>query len=266
MKNLWCRSLLIGMVSAQLIACGGGEEDPIVYDDVAQDGPDAGSGEDDVLTIGDIGRPQDTEHRCGSGPITEWPLHNRVSVELASSTNESGFRQASIAASGGGSMEARNNPFIYFDLESGEKVEITDHASLESQAWDLAFKRVVIRSNGADSGPGGVKMAKVANTTFEAAVAPTTAAAWREDTSFDGDCAPITDPIGNIVTAINYLNFGNDSGSSSWYSYGSGGASGVSPVEGDVYFVSTPRNGKTYKLEILGWSSGTYTLRWAEVD
>ncbi|MFU8803408.1 MAG: HmuY family protein [Bradymonadaceae bacterium] len=268
----WRVQCSVGLLSVGLVLGGCGDDDPPVQiaDDVEESydavGPDAGPGDEDVLTIGEVGGPGEFEHRCGTVPVVEWPLHDAVSAEGLNVAEEAGYRQATIHATGGGPAEARDNPFIYFDLETGEKVEITDHQSIENDGWDLGFKRIVIRSNGADSGPGEVTMAKAVGTTFEDAVAPQGEVAWRKDDTFDPDCEPILDPINNLVTAVNYLNFGNESGSGSWYDYGSGGAAGVGPVEGEIYFVNTPRNDKTYKVEILGWAGGVFTLRWAEIE
>src|SRR3989304_1358228 len=42
------------------------------------------------------------------------------------------------------------------------RVDITDVESYASMAWDLGFKRTVIRANGGDSGPAGVRVSSVA--------------------------------------------------------------------------------------------------------
>ena len=167
--------------------------------------------------------------------------------------------QEYIQATAGGSQAAPNNPFIYLDLDTGQKVEVNDLEAYANTEWDLAFKRYIIRTNSADSGPGNVAVAKRVETTFaDVTEAPTEASAYAQDESYDDSCTPVTDPIGSLVSAFNYLNPGKNTGS--WYEY-----PGLTPTEGEVYVIDVPGESKTYKMSIDAWESGVYTLRIAEL-
>lgn len=257
-----------------LAACGDDTDDTVATTDTgAADAGETDTGEtdagetdtgadEDVVTIGDVSNPDaGGEARCPAGTVIDaWPLNDSVSDGAVTiDTDADGVVTATIDASAGGMDGARENPFVYIDLDAGEVVAITDNESLTDATWDIAFKRVVIRTNGGDSGPGGVTMAKSSGVPFADVDGDTDFSAFESDVSFDQDCVPYVDPIGNILTAINYLNVDNPTGSASWYSY----EGGVSPVADDIYVVRTAD--AFYKIEILGWSSGEYTLQWAEL-
>lgn len=82
------------------------------------------------------------------------------SVSTGDVTNEEdspGVFLTEIDATAGGADGQTTNPFIYLDLladDGAAKVEIDDVASFDSDAWDIALKRYVVRTNGGDSGPG----------------------------------------------------------------------------------------------------------------
>lgn len=224
-------------------------------------GTDAGT-QDDVATIGDVSSGSSLDHRCGDALALDWPFHDTVSTGEISTTDDSGVKTTTIDASAGGQTGASNNPFVYLDLSTGEKVDVNDYDAFKSGGWDIAFKRYIVRINSADSGPGDVSMAKVANTTFDAVTsAPTDASAWQQDVSYDDNCQPLTDPIGTLKTAINYLNADNATGSQSWYDY----AGGLTPHAGDIYVIDVPSRSVTYKMQITDWQDGTFTIKWAEL-
>ena len=82
-------------------------------------------------------------------------LVNEVSQSRVSILSETGDeRTLFVDASAGGPDAKDENPWLYVALSSGQAVALTDPQALESQAWDLAFKRNLIRTNGGDSGPG----------------------------------------------------------------------------------------------------------------
>lgn len=222
------------------------------------DSPDAV--EEDILQIGDVPeRPDAFEGaRCPAESIIDaWPLINTESPGPITASETGGVFTATIDASAGGIQEVANNPFVYLNLQTGEQVEITDFESLQDTTWHIAFKRTMIRINGGDSGPGGLEMGKVSGSTVQSA-SVADVSVWETDLSFDEDCAPYVDPIGQVIAAINFLNIDNPSGSASWYNY----AGGVSPTEGDVYVLRDPASGAAFSWEIVSWSSGVYTLRW----
>jgi hypothetical protein len=222
--------------------------------------------EEDIPTFGmDLSQPDGGDGCDEEAVLTrEWPLHSAVSQGAVTVTSENGVFTATIDAAAGGSQQARNNPFVYLDLDNGGvKVAVSDKDAFGSKAWELAFRRTAIRTNSVQSGPGAVLVSKELETTFEAEVAApalTDASAWRTDTTVDEQCMVQLDPIGVPMTAINFLNLFNPSGSRSWYTYD---ANGVNVTPGDIYFVKSADSDTIYKLEIQAWVSGVYTIRWA---
>jgi hypothetical protein len=238
----------------------GGQEDGGQEDGGQQDGGQQDGGEEDG---GQEDSGGDWEHRCGDAPLQDWPLHQETTDAQVSSGTDSGVTTFEIDANAGGSQDAADNPFVYVSLATNERVDIDDHQSLESDQWDLAFKRFIIRTNSADSGPGDVAVAKVSDTSFaDVSSAPSDSGEYAQDISYTDQCDPILDPIGTLYTAFNHLNDDNPTGSASWYEYG---PAGVSPVDGDVYIIDVPERSVTYKLEIGAWDDGVFTIHVAEL-
>lgn len=269
--NLTLAVALLGLV---VTACGS--------DDEAAPTPDSGATEDtgsatdadaaldsgveeDVATVGDVSTPPDAdENTCPQVDLIEaWPLVNDIAIGSVETEAANASSVVTIDAAAGGSAESRNNAFVYLDLNTGEMVRLTDLESLIDTEWQLGFRRTNLRLNSGDSGPGTWEMAKVSDTTFDAVTTIPADANWQTDVTFESDCDVIFDPINNPFTAINYLNIGNASGSSSWYFYG--GEAGVSPVEGDVYMVRDSVGDTAYKFVIESWVSGVFTLRYAPI-
>jgi hypothetical protein len=143
-----CSSLPFG------VACGGDDDDA---------GADGGS----QVDAGDDGSDDGTDGADASAectPTDALPGNYRpigsVSKGQLTVTPGEGVTEAVIDATAGGDDSAEN-PYIYIDLVGGTKVDIDDVAALDSDAWDLAFKRSSIRTNGGDSGTGGVEVALV---------------------------------------------------------------------------------------------------------
>lgn len=256
------------------IACSG-EDDPTVINEGQENGEnanadtDAGANgdEEDVTTIGDVGDDNQADGSCASAAVDEWPLHDEVSGGAIDATEDGEITEFTIDASAGGFGNDSDNPFVYLHLGVAEKAELTDIEALESSEWDLAFRRTALRTNSADSGPGSVSVAKFANSSFDDVTqAPADSDRYATDESFGEDCEPRLDSIGGLYTAFNHLNVGNPSGSESWYDYGSGGGGGVSPTEGDIYVLEIDARDELYKMEILSWDSGEYSLRIAPID
>src|SRR5690554_61777 len=262
--------IILTILAAMLLGCAA--ED--THDSRVNDAPDAGFKdiefrgvlfrstveEDDILVLGDITLDANLGHRCGNAPVEDWPLNTEVPATLITTTEQGGVMHATIDARAGGTQSAASKSYIYLNLESGEQLIADDITAFKEGGWDLAFKRVIIRSNGADSGGGDISLSKFSDTRFEAVSAPpTNADAWAEDVAYDVDCALITDPIGQPVTAFNYLNLDNPSGSQSWYDYGNG----IVPHPGDIYVIKVPARQATYKFELLSWDDGIFEVRWA---
>jgi hypothetical protein len=169
-----------------------------------------------------------------------------------------GVQQTTIDASAGGMSQAHKNPYVYLSLADGSKVEIDDVAAKTSTAWDLAFKRSVIRVNGGDSGAGQGAVAIIAGTPLEQVTAIPDQSAFTTDDFLDESCNIERDPINNILTAF----AGSDG---VWYEYDTS-AMKLTPNP-DTYVVRTA-DGQHVKVYIdsyysSGGAGAHYTIRWS---
>jgi hypothetical protein len=134
--------------------------------------------------------------------------------------------------------------WIHLDLETRSQVTVAD--PLESDAWDLAFQRYDIATNGGVSGPGGMTVAIVDGTDL-ASVTAAPGGPWLADAA-DGDDTN-DDP---------------DYAMSGWYDYDV--TTHVLTPKPVVHVVRTPE-GNTFAIQVLDYydaagSSGWMQLRW----
>ncbi len=185
MKPRLGSSLLVGLVL--VVGCGspdGGNPG----DDVQL--PDAGAAcSDPRAALPDGWKP--VAH-VSSGAVTSGP------------GAAAGVTASTIDATAGGFGNSASEPFVYLKFGNGtlEKVAIDDTQSYTSTAWDVAFKRYVIRANGGDSGAGGVRVAGVDPASLADVSAAPPESAFREDDWTTDACAPILDTLGAPVTAV----------------------------------------------------------------
>jgi HmuY protein len=229
------------------------------------DGADDG-GDDDVSDDGgggvlDGGTPEpDAPGECD--PIALLPaLYQPVeAVSSGAVTTEPDPQQeevftTTVDASAGGSSGQAEQPFVYLDLDAAEgaaKVEIDDVAALESEEWDIALKRFVIRSNSGDSGIADVEVATVQaeELTFNDDVPSDR---FADDDWSSADCALETDATGGPRTRF-----------SNWYRVQAGRFE-PQPV---VHLVRL--SGRYAEIDVLTYygdeadpkKSGVYVLRW----
>ncbi len=228
--------------------------------------PEDMGGEEDLIVIGDLGTPDPEEFPCFEELNQAWPWNTGVTPSgEVTVTDNGGVTTATIAATGGGRMNALNEAFVYVDLDSGTLVNVDDLQALSDTTWDLAFKRVVIRSNAGTSGPGKVAVAKLTETTFDAVTSVPSDASFIVENNTDDQCAVALDPLNTPITVFNQLNADNPTGSQSWYDYGGPGG-GLVPSPGVIYLVRNAEDTATFKLEIVSWSSGVFELEWAVVQ
>lgn len=223
--------------------------------------PDA---EADLIVIGDLGTgPEPEDFPCYEELKQTWPLNTGVtpSGSVTEVSDDGGVKTVAVSATAGGLMNALNEAFVYVDLDTATLVSVDDIDALGDTTWDLAFKRVVIRSNGGSSGIGKVAVAKLSGTTFDQVQSTPSDATFVTEENVDETCTLTLDPINTPYTVFNQLNTDNASGSESWYAYG--GPGGVSPLEEVVYLVRNAEDTVTFKLEIVSWMGGDFSLRWA---
>jgi len=192
-------------------------------------------------------------------------LVDEVSTGTISIISDTGAdRTLYIDAAAGGINGQDNNPWIYLSLATGQAVAVTDIDALSSTAWDLAFKRFVVRTNSGDSGPGqggAIRIAlawdKVdAATLGKQMLLPT-------ETWFDADCNLNVDVNMELITTF-----------SGWSQYDE--ALHVLNATPDVVYITAGGDGSLYKVAILdyystatgahGTASGHYKVRVAPLQ
>jgi hypothetical protein len=153
-----------------------------------------------------------------------------------------------VDGSAGGTQNASRNPYVFINLETASKVDVTDKTALESTEWDLALKRTIIFTNGGDGGPGTGGAGRVAKAFAD--VTDTDSAKIGQEKFFDEECNAILDQANFLTTTF----------SPDWYTYDEAN-NGVAPVENLTYVV-VGGTGKKYKVAIesyTGKPDGTTT-------
>lgn len=157
-------------------------------------------------------------------------------------TTKTGKITVSVDASAGGFMAAASNPYVYVNLAHKARVDISDFQADSSTAWDLAFKRDNIRSNGGDSGPGQAQVAFLPGASFDEVTADAAnGAEFVQDAFVDPDsCQPSADDTGKPITAF-----------AGWYDYAPATMS-LTPND-RVYLLRGANGTSLFKLKITGY-------------
>lgn len=227
-------SLALSGVALALVAC---TSEPI--DDAEPDTSASGSSS----TTGGKSGVDPTPSACSAALRQSLSLVDEVSTAAVSVLSEADEeRTLYIDASVGGLDGQDTHPWVYIDLATGKAVAVTDLEALSSQAWDLAFKRSVVRTNSGDSGPGEGGAIRIAlpwdavdASTLGNKVLPTES--W-----FDADCMLELDASQNLVTTF-----------SGWSKYDE--ANHVLSAAPDVVFITAAANGLLYKVSVLDYYS-----------
>ena len=212
------------------------------------------AGSADVLVIADVvfGAPCTLTATQLLGPIEE------VSTgEVKVLATDGLTRTLYVDASAGGFSQQGANPRLYLNLETAQRVDVTDAQAVGTAAWDLALKRPVLYSNGGTAGPGVGKAGFVFKAFDQVTAADEALAELTAEEFWDASCKPAQDQLGAPLTTM-----------TDWYDLAAGGAT-LEPK--NVTFVIQGGTGKRYKLKILdyyanpdgskGTTSGRYVLK-----
>ena len=129
--------------------------------------------------------------------------------------------------------------WVYFDFETMSAPTID--VPRQSEDWDLAFRRFVIKVNGGVSGIGGVEFAIVEDLNFTALTLPPVNAEWLADLADDPE-DPDIDPEFLMAT-----------GPTGWFDYNP--ANHVLTPRDRVYVVRSVE-GEYYKLKMITYYDG----------
>jgi len=165
------------------------------------------------------------------------------STQLAIQTENKGdgVRETTVNASA-------DDSYVHFDLDANVA------ADADSTAWDLAFSRFKIKTNGGDNGDGDVIVARLAGADFDAlSVAP--------DDGYVADSREVDSRSEGGDPSYAFL------GPEPWYDYNPGNHQ---LSAGDVVYVLRSTEGTFFKIELLGYydavgTAGFPRFRWAEL-
>jgi heme-binding HmuY-like protein len=196
---------------------------------------------DDVSSAG--GASSQPEPRACSAALKQTlSLVDQVSTAPVIILSEAaGERTLYVDAVAGGANAKDKNPWVYLALSSGEAVALTDPQALESKAWDLAFKRNLIRTNSGDSGPGRGGAIRIALGWDEVDRSTLGNRSLPIEEWFDDQCTLELSDNGDVVTT-----FG------AWDEYDEA-THLLTPA--DVVYVTAGADGTLYKLAIVDYYS-----------
>jgi hypothetical protein len=187
--------------------------------------------------------------QCTAARETTLKPIDKVATSAVSIVEETGGEKLLyIDAAAGGPANASRNPYVYVNLETGSRVDVTDKSALTSTDWDLALKRTIVFTNGGDGGPGTGGAARV--TKAFADVTASDGTNIETEKFFDEECNALLDQANFLTTTF----------SPDWYTYEEATMK-VTPVDG-VSYVVVGGTGKKYKLAIesfTGKPDGTTT-------
>ncbi|HXK20350.1 MAG TPA: HmuY family protein [Polyangiaceae bacterium] len=179
---------------------------------------------------------------CSSALKQSLSLVDKVSTGAVAVLDETGAeRTLYIDATAGGINGQDSNPWVYVSLKSGHAVALTDLDALDSTAWDLGFKRFIVRTNGGDSGPGQGGAIRVALAWDKVDASTLGKQMLPRESWFDADCNLKVDENMELVTTF-----------SGWSMYDE--ATHVLNAA-DVVFITAGADGTLYKVGILDYYS-----------
>ena len=155
--------------------------------------------------------------------------------------NTAGVRTLYVDATAGGQEGVTTHPWTFVALGDGTKAELSDVTSLQSVAWDLAFKRALIYTNGGEAGPGKGASVFLDKDFSNVTSADLTSVEFVSEKFFDDDCNPYVDLTGAASTSF-----------SAWYAYDAT-THVVTPMAGT--WLVRGATGKFFKLAFMSYYS-----------
>lgn len=189
------------------------------------------------------------------------PIDAVTTGEVTTLSTVDGATTLYVDASAGGTMAQNMNPWVYLNLTTGTRVDLTDLQADTSTAWDLAIKRPLLRTNGGDGGYAGLGGAGRTPIAFD---------------DLDPSDIPVPLPIEEWFTdpCVLKSDMGNKIRTTfaDWYDY----AAAVLTPKNERWIVRSGDGTKHFKLEILGYytdpdgepgmTSGRYEIRFAQLS
>lgn len=135
--------------------------------------------------------------KCSDNQILDLALLKKPSTRVITNTTDGAQYKSEIDASAGGMQPTEAFVYARFGDFGLERVDIHDHAALDSQAWDIAFRRYVIRLNSGVSGPSCVVGGEFgAGVGFDQVVKVAPAVTMAAESYYDEACKLVVDGSG----------------------------------------------------------------------
>ncbi len=142
---------------------------------------------------------------CTDESVLNLSLFRPVSAgAIMNESSGTGF-VSTVDATAGGVTPSQSYVYAKFTASGLEKVDIGDEDALSSTAWDIAFRRFVIRLNSGVSGPSCVSAARTGpTTTFDGLTSVPSGLDYRIEEYFTSSCELVPDGsgIGSPGTAM----------------------------------------------------------------
>ncbi|MBL9037801.1 MAG: HmuY family protein [Archangium sp.] len=154
-------------------------------------------------------------------------------------TSADGVYSTYVDARAGGLNPTESYTYVRFTDAGVERVALSDESSLTSVAWDMAFRRYVLRINSGVGGPSCVQAARTAPmTSFESVTSVDPGLAFRTEAYFTSTCDIIPDGSGLDAPATAMASF---------WTY-----QNCVRMTGNVYVVKLA-NGRPLKLQVQSY-------------
>ncbi|MFO0686635.1 MAG: HmuY family protein [Sandaracinus sp.] len=215
---------------------------------------------------------------CVDQQIAMLDLFSTVSTRAITEEGTGAVHVSHVDAMAGGVSPTESYVYARFTDTGLVRVDVSDEASFDSQEWDIAFRRFVIRLNSGVGGPSCVEGARLPNDpatgmppTFESVTSVPTGLAFHSEAYMTPSCDYVPDGSGLMSPSMVL---------SSFWTY----TSCVS-MSHNVYVVALA-NGRHVKLEVLSYynpadqeacdtngtmpttpgSSGNLRVQWSYLD
>lgn len=194
---------LLLMLSAA-VACGDDDTTPAADgSETDMDKADIGAGPTDPT--GDTGDDDSllapsceaAEVSCVDEQIVMLDLYEDPYATTVTNEDLGGTFRTTIDSSAGGLSPTESYAYLRFTEAGAELVPISDVEAFESQQWDIAARRFILRLNSGASGPSCVSGARTAGgTEFESLDAVPEGLDYRVEEYFQDDCSFVSDGSG----------------------------------------------------------------------
>lgn len=207
--------------------------------------------EDDALATGNCEPGSDDRAAVAREQVAKNEGVNAGEVTFASDAD---IQSATIDAASGGAAQAETTSYVYVDLDTAAKLELSDVDAFEDADWDIAFNRAMIRVNSGDSGPGKWMVARVDAAFAEAAPPSPQDTSWTTDTFIADDCEVQTEGMGTLTTAFGI-----------WFDYDMSTHTTAVP-ENTTWVLYNMESHAIFKFGVNTYDSGAYEVQWAPIE